>query len=114
MDAIKRASARRITAVIPYFAYARQDRQPGPRTPISAKLVANIITSAGARFACVDGPEFDAHTVDFDILAQRNRTYSDREAEELRDFRDHADECVREVRELCRLEAAHPEVRCQG
>ncbi len=48
MDALKRASARRITAVIPYFGYARQDRKPGPRTPISAKLVANLITSAGA------------------------------------------------------------------
>jgi ribose-phosphate pyrophosphokinase len=43
-----RASARRVTAVMPYFGYARQDRKPGPRTPISAKLVANIITSAGA------------------------------------------------------------------
>lgn len=48
LDALKRASARRITAVIPYYGYARQDRKPGPRTPISAKLVANIITSAGA------------------------------------------------------------------
>ncbi len=48
MDALKRASAKRITAVIPYFGYARQDRKPGPRTPISAKLVANIITTAGA------------------------------------------------------------------
>lgn len=48
MDALKRSSARRITAVIPYFGYARQDRKPGPRTPISAKLVANIITAAGA------------------------------------------------------------------
>lgn len=48
LDALKRASARRVTAVIPYFGYARQDRKPGPRTPISAKLVANIITSAGA------------------------------------------------------------------
>jgi ferredoxin/flavodoxin---NADP+ reductase len=72
-----------------------------------------IITSGGARFACVDGPEFDAHTVDFDVLAQRNRTYADREAQELRDFREHADECVREAREACRLEAAHPEVRSQ-
>lgn len=48
IDAIRRASARRITAVIPYYGYARQDRKPGPRTPISAKLVANIITRAGA------------------------------------------------------------------
>jgi ribose-phosphate pyrophosphokinase len=48
IDALKRASAQRITAVIPYFGYARQDRKPGPRTPISAKLVANLITVAGA------------------------------------------------------------------
>ncbi|MBM3617313.1 MAG: ribose-phosphate pyrophosphokinase [Alphaproteobacteria bacterium] len=48
LDALKRASARRITAVIPYFGYARQDRKPGPRTPISSKLVANLITTAGA------------------------------------------------------------------
>src|SRR5437762_1880919 len=48
VDALRRASARRITAVIPYFGYARQDRKPGPRTPISAKLVANLITRAGA------------------------------------------------------------------
>ncbi|WP_419816269.1 ribose-phosphate pyrophosphokinase [Glacieibacterium sp.] len=48
IDALKRASARRITAVVPYFGYARQDRKMGPRTPISAKLVANLITIAGA------------------------------------------------------------------
>jgi len=48
IDALRRASAQRITAVIPYFGYARQDRKPGPRTPISAKLVANLITRAGA------------------------------------------------------------------
>ncbi len=47
IDALRRASARRITAVIPYFGYARQDRKPGPRAPISAKLVANLITRAG-------------------------------------------------------------------
>ena len=47
-DALRRSSASRITAVIPYFGYARQDRKPGPRTPISAKLVANLITHAGA------------------------------------------------------------------
>ncbi len=55
IDALRRASARRITAVIPYFGYARQDRKPGPRTPISAKLVANLITEAGAdRVLAVD------------------------------------------------------------
>ena len=48
IDALRRASAQRITAVIPYFGYARQDRKPGPRSPISAKLVANLITRAGA------------------------------------------------------------------
>lgn len=48
IDALRRASAKRITAVIPYFGYARQDRKVGPRTPISAKLVSNLITEAGA------------------------------------------------------------------
>jgi ribose-phosphate pyrophosphokinase len=48
LDALRRASARRVTAVIPYFGYARQDRKSAPRTPISAKLVANLITEAGA------------------------------------------------------------------
>src|SRR5512147_1493540 len=55
IDALRRASAKRITAVIPYFGYARQDRKPGPRTPISAKLVANLMTVAGAsRVLAVD------------------------------------------------------------
>ena len=48
LDALKRASARRATAVVPYYGYARQDRKSGSRTPISAKLVANMITTAGA------------------------------------------------------------------
>jgi len=48
LDALKRGSARRVTAVVPYYGYARQDRKSGPRTPISAKLVANMITAAGA------------------------------------------------------------------
>jgi ferredoxin--NADP+ reductase len=69
-----------------------------------------IITSGGPKFACVDGPEFDAHTVDFEVLAQRNRAYAEREAEELREFRAHPEECLRQAREPCRLAAAHPEV----
>ncbi|HEX5326791.1 MAG TPA: ribose-phosphate pyrophosphokinase [Acetobacteraceae bacterium] len=48
LDALRRSSARRVTAVMPYFGYARQDRKTAPRTPISAKLVANLITEAGA------------------------------------------------------------------
>src|SRR6267154_559242 len=48
IDALKRASAGSIVAILPYFGYARQDRKPKPRTPITAKLVANLITAAGA------------------------------------------------------------------
>jgi ferredoxin--NADP+ reductase len=68
-----------------------------------------IITSGGPKFACVDGPEFDAHTVDFNVLAQRNRAYAEREAEDLRDFQAHPEECLRQARESCRLAAVHPE-----
>jgi ferredoxin--NADP+ reductase len=70
-----------------------------------------IITTEGAKFACVDGPEFDAHTVDFDILAQRNRMYAESEAESLRRFREEQDAATCGS---CRLEAAHPEVRSQS
>ncbi len=58
MDALKRASARRITAVIPYFGYARQARKDKPRVPISAKLVADVLTTAGANRALI----VDLHT----------------------------------------------------
>src|SRR5260370_26003088 len=58
MDALNRASARRITAVIPYFGYARQDRKDKPRVPISAKLVADGLTTAGANRALIG----DLHT----------------------------------------------------
>jgi ribose-phosphate pyrophosphokinase len=61
IDALARASARRITAVMPYFGYARQDRKTGGRTPISAKLVANLITRAGAdRVLTMATPLMDA------------------------------------------------------
>jgi ribose-phosphate pyrophosphokinase len=53
IDALKRASARRITAVIPYFGYARQDRKDKPRAPISSKLVADLLTTAGAQRALI-------------------------------------------------------------
>src|SRR2546428_6418163 len=56
LDALKRASARRITAVIPYYGYARQDRKAKPRVPISSKLVADLLTSAGAHRALVIDP----------------------------------------------------------
>lgn len=69
-----------------------------------------VVTSAGARFACVDGPEFDAHTVDFEVLVRRNRMYAEAEAQALHDFEQHADEIVEEVRQGCRLEHQHPEV----
>jgi len=56
IDALKRASARRITAVIPYYGYARQDRKDKPRAPISAKLVADLLTTAGAHRALIVDP----------------------------------------------------------
>src|SRR5580700_9715031 len=56
IDALKRASARRITAVVPYFGYSRQDRKDKPRSPISAKLVADLLTTAGAHRALIVDP----------------------------------------------------------
>jgi ferredoxin--NADP+ reductase len=69
-----------------------------------------VVTADGPRFACVDGPEFDAHAVDFENLARRNRMYGAAEAEALRAFQADPDACVREAREGCRLEGVHPEV----
>ena len=62
LDALRRGSARRVTAVLPYYGYARQDRKSGPRTPISAKLLANLITTAGADRVLPDGVSLAANT----------------------------------------------------
>jgi ferredoxin--NADP+ reductase len=70
-----------------------------------------VLTTHGAQFACVDGPEFDAHEVDFDILIQRNRMYIKNESESLQRFLAHPVEDLCAVRESCRLEQQHPEVR---
>lgn len=69
-----------------------------------------VITSTGAKFACVDGPEFDAHTVDFAILMQRNRMYRASEAEALAAFEAQPERAVASVREGCRLAAHRDEV----
>jgi ferredoxin--NADP+ reductase len=73
-----------------------------------------VLTTQGAQFACVDGPEFDAHQVDFDLLVQRNRKYSKQEAESLQRFLEHPEHDLERVRESCRLEQRHPEVRCEA
>jgi ferredoxin--NADP+ reductase len=70
-----------------------------------------VLTTAGARFACVDGPEFDAHEVDFDLLAQRGRMYSRAESEALQRFQENPQHDLELVHESCRLEQQHPEVR---
>src|SRR3989449_9151470 len=75
VDALRRASADRITAVIPYFGDARQDRKMGPRAPISAKLVANLLTAAGChRILTVDlhaGPIWGFFDIPLDHLPAR-------------------------------------------
>ena len=73
-----------------------------------------VLTNAGARFACVDGPEFDAHEVDFETLVRRNRTYLKDEADSLRRFLEHPEAELEKVRESCRLEQRHPEARCEA
>jgi ferredoxin--NADP+ reductase len=70
-----------------------------------------VLTKQGPQFACVDGPEFDAHQVDFDLLIQRNRTYLKAESEALQRFLEHPEHELNRVRESCRLEQKHPEVR---
>jgi ferredoxin--NADP+ reductase len=69
-----------------------------------------VQTSEGTRFACVDGPEFDAHAVDFENLAQRNRIYADAERAALQAFRERGPEEVAALRAGCRLAETHPEV----
>jgi ferredoxin--NADP+ reductase len=73
-----------------------------------------VLTTHGAQFACVDGPEFDAHEVDFDLLVQRNRNYQQHEAQALERFLEHPEHDLERVRESCRLEQKHPEVRCEA
>lgn len=73
-----------------------------------------VLTTSGTQFACVDGPEFDAHQVDFDLLVQRNRTYLSSESESLKRFLEHPEHDLELVHESCRLEQAHPEVRCEA
>ncbi|HKM55245.1 MAG TPA: sulfide/dihydroorotate dehydrogenase-like FAD/NAD-binding protein [Isosphaeraceae bacterium] len=73
-----------------------------------------VLTTKGTQFACVDGPEFDAHQVDFDLLIQRNRTYLGNESESLKRFLEHPEHDLELVRQSCRLEEVHPEVRCEA
>jgi ferredoxin--NADP+ reductase len=73
-----------------------------------------VLTTSGVRFACVDGPEFDAHEVDFELLVQRNRKYLKQEGETLQRFLEHPERDLELVRESCRLEQEHPEVRCEA
>ncbi|QEH37461.1 Dihydroorotate dehydrogenase B (NAD(+)), electron transfer subunit [Aquisphaera giovannonii] len=105
-------------------AVAEATRARGIRTVVSLNSLmvdgtgmcggCRILTTGGARFACVDGPEFDAHGVDFDLLVQRNRKYARQEAESLRRFLEHPERDLGLVRESCRLEQQHPEVRCEA
>jgi ferredoxin--NADP+ reductase len=101
-------------------AVAETTRPHGIRTVVSLNSLmvdgtgmcggCRVITATGAQFACVDGPEFDAHTVDFEILAQRNRMYAARETELLKEFQAQPEGCLEGARASCRLEQKHPEV----
>ncbi|MFO0888451.1 MAG: sulfide/dihydroorotate dehydrogenase-like FAD/NAD-binding protein [Isosphaeraceae bacterium] len=104
-------------------AVAETTRPHGIRTVVSLNSLmvdgtgmcggCRVLTTQGAQFACVDGPEFDAHQVDFDLLVQRNRKYVKQEAEALQRFLEHPEHELERVRESCRLEQKHPEVRCE-
>jgi ferredoxin--NADP+ reductase len=101
-------------------AVAELTRPKGIRTIVSLNSImvdgtgmcggCRVITSGKAKFACVDGPEFDAHEVDFQVLALRNAAYRDAEQRSLRAFEAHADEEVARVRGQCRLAALEPAV----
>lgn len=105
-------------------AVAETTRPRGIRTVVSLNSLmvdgtgmcggCRVLTNAGARFACVDGPEFDAHEVDFETLVRRNRTYLKDEADSLRRFLEHPEAELEKVRESCRLEQRHPEARCEA
>ena len=105
-------------------AVAEATRPSGIRTVVSLNALmvdgtgmcggCRVLTRAGARFACVDGPEFDAHEVDFETLVRRNRTYAEGEADSLRRFLEHPEAELEKVRESCRLEGRHPEARCEA
>lgn len=102
-------------------AVAETTRPHGIRTVVSLNSLmvdgtgmcggCRVLTTQGARFACVDGPEFDAHQVDFDLLVQRNRKYVKHEAELLQRFLEHPEHDLDMIRESCRLEQKYPEVR---
>jgi ferredoxin--NADP+ reductase len=100
-------------------AIAEMTRPSGIRTIVSLNSLmvdgtgmcggCRVATTDGTRFACVDGPEFDAHRVDFDTLARRNRTYAPSEAASLNAFLANPEEAVAHVRRSCRLDHAHTE-----
>jgi ferredoxin--NADP+ reductase len=102
-------------------AVAETTRNPHIKTVVSLNAMmvdgtgmcggCRVLTTRGVRFACVDGPEFDAHEVDYDLLVRRNRTYLKSEAESLQRLMANPEHDLELVRESCRLEAKHPEVR---
>jgi ferredoxin--NADP+ reductase len=98
-------------------AVAEMTRPSGIRTIVSLNSLmvdgtgmcggCRVATKDGTRFACVDGPEFDAHIVDFDVLARRNRTYSACETQSLNAFQANPEAALDAVRRSCRLDQSH-------